>query len=83
MAAAARAFSTTPASRHGHIDTPKPGEEIWVTFIDKEGDEHKVAANKGDNLLDVAQAHDLEMEGMDGVPNFRAEALPSAAESSY
>ncbi|ROW09302.1 hypothetical protein VPNG_05836 [Cytospora leucostoma] len=66
LTAVARAFSTTPASRHGHIDPPKPGEEIWVTFIDKEGDEHKVAANKGDNLLDVAQAHDLEMEGACG-----------------
>lgn len=62
-AAVARAFSTTPARQHGHIDPPKPGQEIWVTFIDKDGDEHKIAANKGDNLLDVAQAHDLEMEG--------------------
>lgn len=34
-----------------------------MTFIDKDGDEHKIAASKGDNLLDVAQAHDLEMEG--------------------
>lgn len=36
-----------------------------MTFIDKDGDEHKIAANKGDNLLDVAQANDLEMEGTD------------------
>lgn len=55
----------TPTRRHGHVDPPKPGEEIWVTFIDKDGDEHKIAASKGDNLLDVAQAHDLEMEGME------------------
>lgn len=34
-----------------------------MTFIDKDGLETKVAVNKGDNLLDIAQAHDLEMEG--------------------
>ncbi|ROW01983.1 hypothetical protein VMCG_05546 [Cytospora schulzeri] len=65
-ALAARAFTTTPTRKHGHVDPPKAGEEIWVTFIDKDGDEHKIAASKGDNLLDVAQAHDLEMEGACG-----------------
>lgn len=37
-----------------------------MTFIDKEGVEHKIAVNEGDNLLDIAQAHDLEMEGACG-----------------
>jgi hypothetical protein len=36
---------------------------IHVTFIDKEGDEHTFEVAKGDNLLDIAQANDLEMEG--------------------
>lgn len=36
---------------------------LWVTFIDKEGDEHKIAVSEGDNLLDIAQEHELEMEG--------------------
>lgn len=36
---------------------------LYVTFIDKEGDEHKFEVAKGDNLLDIAQANDLEMEG--------------------
>lgn len=58
-----RSFSSTPSTRHGHVEPPKPGEELWVTFIDKDGQEHKVAVSKGDNLLDIAQAHDLEMEG--------------------
>lgn len=35
-----------------------------MTFIDKDGQEIKVAVSKGDNLLDIAQAHDIEMEGM-------------------
>ncbi|KAK7752180.1 mitochondrial matrix iron-sulfur protein [Diatrype stigma] len=39
---------------------------LYVTFIDKENREHRLAVNKGDNLLDVAQAHDLEMEGACG-----------------
>ncbi|KAI1646744.1 ferredoxin [Daldinia loculata] len=61
-----RYFSTSPLRQHGHIHPPKPGEELYVTFIDKEGNEHKIAASKGDNLLDIAQAHDLEMEGACG-----------------
>ncbi len=42
------------------------GRRLWVTFIDKEGAEHKVAVSKGENLLDIAQANDLEMEGACG-----------------
>ncbi|KAI1372786.1 ferredoxin [Hypoxylon crocopeplum] len=61
-----RQFSTSPLRQHGHIHPPKPGEELYVTFIDKEGQEHKIAVSKGDNLLDIAQAHDLEMEGACG-----------------
>ncbi|EGS20665.1 putative 2 iron, 2 sulfur cluster binding protein [Thermochaetoides thermophila DSM 1495] len=61
-----RAFSASAATSHGHIEPPKPGEELWVTFIDKEGNEHKLAVKEGDNLLDIAQAHDLEMEGACG-----------------
>ncbi|KAL2207678.1 2Fe-2S iron-sulfur cluster binding domain-containing protein [Sarocladium strictum] len=63
---AARAFTTTAPRRHGHIDPPKPGEELYVTFVDKEGEEHKFAVKEGDNLLDIAQANDLEMEGACG-----------------
>lgn len=36
---------------------------VTVTFIDKEGQEHEFYVNVGDNLLDIAQAFDLEMEG--------------------
>ena len=37
---------------------------LKVTFVDKEGDEHTFEVAKGDNLLDIAQANDLEMEGI-------------------
>ncbi|KAG5992624.1 mitochondrial matrix iron-sulfur protein [Claviceps lovelessii] len=61
-----RGFSTTIPTRHGHIDPPKPGEELYVTFIEKDGQEHKFAVSAGDNLLDIAQANDVEMEGACG-----------------
>lgn len=63
---ARRAFSTTPIRQHGDLTPPKPGEERKVTFIDKEGHEHTFEVSDGDNLLDVAQANDLEMEGACG-----------------
>lgn len=39
---------------------------LHVTFIDKEGDEHKFEVALGDNLLDIAQSQELEMEGVTG-----------------
>ncbi|KAI8625547.1 ferredoxin [Xylariaceae sp. FL1651] len=61
-----RQFSTSRIQQHGHITPPKPGEELYVTFIDKEDKEHRIAVSEGDNLLDIAQANDLEMEGACG-----------------
>ncbi|EER27725.1 mitochondrial matrix iron-sulfur protein [Coccidioides posadasii str. Silveira] len=61
-----RPFSATTAAAHGHIEPPKPGEEINVTFVDKDGERHDFQVAKGDNLLDIAQANDLEMEGACG-----------------
>ncbi|KAF1991145.1 ferredoxin [Aulographum hederae CBS 113979] len=61
-----RRFSSTPITNHGHLTPPKPGEERKITFIDKEGDSHTFTVADGDNLLDIAQANDLEMEGACG-----------------
>ncbi|KAH8702226.1 2Fe-2S iron-sulfur cluster binding domain protein [Talaromyces proteolyticus] len=58
-----RRFSVTSAAAHGHITPPRPGEEINVTFIDKDGEKYDFQVSEGDNLLDIAQANDLEMEG--------------------
>ncbi|KAH8847250.1 mitochondrial matrix iron-sulfur protein [Pyricularia oryzae] len=63
---AKRSLSTTATRMHGHVTPPKPGEELYITFIDKDDMEHKLAVSAGDNLLDIAQAHDLEMEGACG-----------------
>ncbi|KAJ4288244.1 mitochondrial matrix iron-sulfur protein [Collariella sp. IMI 366227] len=61
-----RPFSVSPAVSHGHVHPPRPGEELYVTFVEKDGSEHKFAVSAGDNLLDIAQANDLEMEGACG-----------------
>ncbi|EEQ89219.1 mitochondrial matrix iron-sulfur protein [Blastomyces dermatitidis] len=63
---ARRRFSATALASHGHIEPPKPGEELNVTFIDKDGEKYHFQVAKGDNLLDIAQANDLEMEGACG-----------------
>lgn len=51
----------TKAYNSGFTDR---GDRINVTFIDKDGTEIKLQVAEGDNLLDIAQANDLEMEGM-------------------
>ncbi|KAI9373767.1 2Fe-2S ferredoxin-type domain-containing protein [Aspergillus egyptiacus] len=61
-----RSFSATAGFQHGHITPPKPGEEINVSFIDKDGEKFDFQVSEGDNLLDIAQANDLEMEGACG-----------------
>jgi len=62
----ARSFTTSLPQRHGDILPPKPGEERHVTFIDKDGSSHTFEVADGNNLLDIAQANDLEMEGACG-----------------
>ena len=39
---------------------------LYVTFIDKSSNPHKFAVSAGENLLDIAQEHDLDMEGACG-----------------
>lgn len=34
-----------------------------MTFVDKDGEKFSFQVAEGDNLLDIAQANDLEMEG--------------------
>ncbi|TKX26838.1 adrenodoxin-like protein [Elsinoe australis] len=61
-----QSFSQSASLFHGHIDPPKPGEERRVTFVDKDGSSHTFEVSDGDNLLDIAQANDIEMEGACG-----------------
>ncbi|KAI9828400.1 MAG: mitochondrial matrix iron-sulfur protein [Thelocarpon impressellum] len=66
FARARRRFSASSIRAHNHLTPPKPGEELHVTFVDKDGDEHTFEVAKGDNLLDIAQDNELEMEGACG-----------------
>jgi hypothetical protein len=59
-----RAFHDSRSLRHAELTPPKPGEELHVTFVTKEGEEFTYEVAEGDNLLDIAQANDLEMEGI-------------------
>lgn len=59
-------FSTTAIKAHGHLHKPKPGEELKVTFISKDGLLQTFEVAEGGNLLDIAQAHNLDMEGACG-----------------
>ena len=61
-----RSFSSTSSSQHSDLTPPKPGEERRVTFVDKDLQRHHFEVADGDNLLDIAQANDLEMEGACG-----------------
>lgn len=61
-----RQFSVSPNFGHGDLTPPRPGEERHITFVDKEGQSFTFEVSDGDNLLDIAQANDLEMEGACG-----------------
>lgn len=61
-----RFFQISAAVFHGHLKKPKPGEELHITFITKEGEQKTFEVAEGDNLLDIAQAHHLDMEGACG-----------------
>lgn len=49
------------ALSHGH--TPKHLQTIPITFVRRNGEEVAVLAAKGQNLLRLAQEHDVELEG--------------------
>ncbi|AEY97515.1 FAFL169Cp [Eremothecium gossypii FDAG1] len=51
---------------HGHLSTPRKGEELQVTFILKDGSQRTFDVAPGDTLLDIAQGHNLDMEGACG-----------------
>lgn len=56
-------LARSKSPEHASYKKSTDGNRLYVTFVDKEGDEHKIAVNEGDNLLTIAQANDIEMEG--------------------
>lgn len=61
-----RPFSSSLLLQHGHLKKPNKGEELHVTFILKDGTQKTFECSQGDSLLDIAQAHNLDMEGACG-----------------
>lgn len=61
-----REFSKFTKLQHGHLTKPKPGEELKITFILKDGEQRTYEVAEGDTLLDIAQGHNLDMEGACG-----------------
>lgn len=49
---------------HKHVLPPSsPDQAVHITFIDPDGTRHPLAVAAGDNLLDIAHEHDIELEG--------------------
>ncbi|KAK9479856.1 2Fe-2S iron-sulfur cluster binding domain-protein [Lipomyces japonicus] len=66
MVAPCRLFSVTAVPYHGHVHEPLPGEEVHISFVTTDGEKVELEVAEGDNLLDIAQANDLDMEGACG-----------------
>ncbi|KAJ1646735.1 mitochondrial matrix iron-sulfur protein, partial [Dispira simplex] len=49
--------------RHGHATIPPEGEGLTVTFVTPEGQKKTVRCNKGDSLLEIAHANNIDLEG--------------------
>lgn len=62
----ARLLSSSAPAFHGHLHKPKPGEELKITFVTKNGEQLEYEVAEGDNMLDIAQANNLDMEGACG-----------------
>ncbi|XP_065904267.1 adrenodoxin-like protein 1, mitochondrial [Dysidea avara] len=61
-----RSISYCPVLHHGEYErqNPKsPDEIVNVTFIDRDGEVHKVRGKVGDNVLYLAHRYDIELEG--------------------
>ena len=61
-----RLYRTTPRLLHDGYewqDPKSPEDVVNVTFIDQDGEEHKVKAKVGDNVMYLAHRHDIDLEG--------------------
>lgn len=56
----ARSFRTVACAKHGHVElqpSARPEDVIQLTLIDREGEQHAISGNVGDNLLRLVQRH--------------------------
>ena len=58
-----RHFLATPGRAHGHDHIDEDAAEVSVTFVLKDKTERLIVGREGQNLLRLAQQHDIELEG--------------------
>lgn len=58
-----RTFTSTLPSFHGHDHIEEDAPEVNVSFILKDGTNVNIVGREGQNLLRLAQANDIPMEG--------------------
>ncbi|TPX65871.1 hypothetical protein SpCBS45565_g04908 [Spizellomyces sp. 'palustris'] len=58
-----RSFQSATPLWHKAVEQPKTGEGLQVNYITPDGEKVTVYANEGDNLLDIAHANDIDLEG--------------------
>ncbi|CAG8772263.1 4201_t:CDS:2, partial [Acaulospora morrowiae] len=58
----ARNFSHSKVTNHKEISPPKEDEGVKINFITREGDKISIMANEGDSIMDITQAHDIDLE---------------------
>lgn len=51
---------------HSQLHKPAPDEALKITFILKDGAQKTFDVCEGDSILDIAQGHNLDMEGACG-----------------
>ncbi|KAJ3184078.1 hypothetical protein HDU85_001929 [Gaertneriomyces sp. JEL0708] len=56
-------FHSGSLLRHKEVQKPKEGAGLQVNYVTPDGDTITVYANEGDNILDIAHANDIELEG--------------------
>jgi len=57
-----RKFSNSKVFCHKEITPPKEGEGVKINFITPEGEKITIDSNVGDSIMDITQAHDIELE---------------------
>ncbi|RIA93294.1 2Fe-2S ferredoxin-type domain-containing protein [Glomus cerebriforme] len=57
-----RNFSNSKVFCHKEITPPKEGEGVTINFITPEGEKITKVANVGDSIMDITQAHDIDLE---------------------
>jgi 2Fe-2S iron-sulfur cluster binding domain len=61
---ARRNLRASPTSAHGYSKTElDPATVVNVVFVGRDGEELKVSAPEGKNLLEIAHANEIDLEG--------------------